>query len=89
MLEKLGSDHRADGVASMVFGSALATPVAIEPRHGVSTARLQFSSYDISIDHGASIAEKLAMPSGLLNRGVTHLLLISSFYERNSDRPNM
>jgi hypothetical protein len=40
MLEKLVSDHRADGVASMVFGSGLATPVAIEPRHGVGTARL-------------------------------------------------
>jgi hypothetical protein len=58
MLEKLGSDHRADGVASMVFGSGLATPVTVEPRHGVGTARLQFSTYDVSIDHGSSIAEK-------------------------------
>ncbi len=67
MLEKLGSDHRADGVASMVFGSGLATPVAVEPRHGISTARLQLSIYDVSIDHGASIAEKLAIPSGERN----------------------
>jgi hypothetical protein len=58
MLEKLGSDHRADGVASMVFGSGLATPVTVEPRHGVDTAWLQFSTYDVSIDHGPSIAEK-------------------------------
>ncbi len=55
MLEKLGSDHRADGVASMVFESGLATPVAVEPRHGIGTARLQFSAYDVSIDHGISI----------------------------------
>jgi hypothetical protein len=51
MLEKLVSDHRADGVASMVFGSGLATPIAIEPCHGVGTARLQFSAYDVSINH--------------------------------------
>jgi len=58
VLEKTGSDHRADGVASMVFGSGLATPVTVESRHGVGTARLQFSTYDVSIDHGPSIAEK-------------------------------
>ncbi len=55
MLEKLGSDHRADGVASMVFECGLATPVAVEPRHGIGTARLQFSAYDVSIGHGISI----------------------------------
>jgi hypothetical protein len=60
MIEKLGSDHRADGVASMVFGSGLATPVTVEARHGISTARLQFSTYDVSIDHGPSIAEKVS-----------------------------
>ncbi len=58
MLEKLGSDHRADRVASMVFGSGLATPVAVEPRHGIGTARLQFSSYDVSIDYGTSVSLK-------------------------------
>ena len=58
MREKLGSDHRADGVASLVFGSGLATPVTVEPRHGVGTARLQFSTYDVSIDHGPSMGEK-------------------------------
>jgi hypothetical protein len=59
MLEKLVSDNRADGVASKVFGSGLATPVAVETRHRVGSARLQFSSNDISIDHGASIAKKV------------------------------
>ena len=58
MREKLGSDHRADGVASLVFGSGLATPVTVEPRHGVGTARLQFSTYNVSIDHGPSMGEK-------------------------------
>ncbi len=31
MLEKLGSDDRADRVASTVFGAGRATPVAVEP----------------------------------------------------------
>ncbi len=58
MLEKLSSDHRADRVASTVFGPGLATPVAVEPRHGIGTARLQFSSYDVSIDYGTSVSLK-------------------------------
>ncbi len=58
MLEKLGSDHRADRVASTVFGSGRATPVAVEPRHRVGTARLQFSSYDVSIHYRTSLSLK-------------------------------
>ena len=77
MLEKLGSDHRADGVASMVFGSGLATPVAIEPRHGVGTARLQFSTYDVSIDHGPSITEKV----GEFKWSVQRYSLFSGHYD--------
>ncbi len=85
MLEKLSSDHRADGVASVVFGSGLATPVAIEPRHGVGTAKLQFSSYDISIDHGSSIAEKLVISRASFEEWRYSPRLVSFFYERNSD----
>ncbi len=58
MLEKLGSDNRADRVASTVFGSGRATPVAVEPRQGIGAARLQFSSYDVSIDYAASVSLK-------------------------------
>ncbi len=56
MLQKLGRHDRADGVATQIFGSGAAASIAEEPGDRVGSARFQFATQHVSLDHAFSIA---------------------------------
>src|SRR5262249_49965902 len=56
VLEELGSDHRADRVASEVLRPRVAAAVAVEPRDRVVAARLKLSAENVPLAHQISIA---------------------------------
>ena len=56
VLEELGGDHRADGVAAAVLGAGSTAPVPVEAGHGVHAAGLKLLAQDAAIVHRISIA---------------------------------
>jgi hypothetical protein len=53
VLEEISGDDRANRVAAEILRTGVATPVAVEPRHGVAAAHLQRPPEHIAVSHTA------------------------------------
>jgi hypothetical protein len=62
VFEKLGGDDRTNGVTPAVLRTGRATPITEEPRDRISSTRLQYSTNDVTINHGPSIADEPDCP---------------------------
>jgi hypothetical protein len=60
VVQKLGRDHRADGVTADILRAGAAAAITKKPGHRVGAARLQVATEDVALCHGPIIARQWA-----------------------------
>ena len=64
VLEELGGDDRADGVAAQVLRAGAAAPVAVEAGHRVGAARLELAAEDVAFAHAPAWPNRALAATG-------------------------